>query len=499
MKTILKNGTVIAGKELEIKKADVLIEGQDIKEIADNIIDPDAKIIDVTGKLVMPGLVNAHLHSDENLLKGALDNLPLELWMLYAYPPKEYGPFIDRLIYLRTMLGAIEMLKSGVTLVQDDVSEYPVPTLHGIDAVMNAYKDIGLRASVTANLSDKAWTGKLPFIKDMLPEEISSQFVPAGNKFELCDYCEQVIKKWHGAEDRLNYVIAPSAPQRCTDDFMLMLNEISKKYNLPVHTHILETKMQFVTGNEFYATSLIKHLDDIGALSDRMTIIHSVWVSDEDAELMGKAGVSVAHNPASNLKLGSGIMPLRKLLDSGVNVAIGSDGMSSNDTQNIFEGMKLAALLHRVTNPDYNTWPTSREVFKMATQGGARSTLRHNETGTLEKGKKADIAILNMKTTAFTPLNDVINHLVYCENGSSVETVIVGGKVVVENGKITTINEELLLEELRGHMDKYWADYEKTKSFSKRIFPYVDEVYNKCVKTNTSVNRWTDYKKSWLK
>ena len=498
MDLLLKNGLILEGENFKEKNKDILIKGNKIISIEDNIKNKNAKTIDLKDKLVIPGLVNAHLHSDENMFKGALDNLPLELWMLYSYPNAKYGPFSPRLIYLRTLLGAIEMVKNGVTHAQDDVSEFPKPTMDGMDAVMNAYKDIGLRASVTTNLSDKDWMGKLPYISNTLPANLKEKFKPAGTKEELFEYAKNIIDKWHDPEGRLHFVIAPSGPQRCTDEFLKMLSELSEEKELPIHTHILETKMQAVTGDEFYGQSIIKHLNELGVLSDKTTIIHSVWVDDEDIKIMGDKGVSVVHNPVSNLKLGSGIMPFRKLVDSGVNIAIGSDGMSSNDTQNIFEGMKFAALLHKINDPDYHKWPSSKEVFKMATLGGAKSSLTDDELGTIEVGKKADLAVLDLNTTAFLPQNDILKHLVYCENGSSVETVIVDGEIIVRDGEILTIDEEAILAEFKKMVPKFKEQYQKTVELSDELFPYVDDIYWKCVKQDVGVNRWAGNENKWL-
>ena len=262
-------------------------------------------------------------------------------------------------------------------------------------------------------------------------------------------------------------------------------------------THILETKMQAVSGSEFYGKSIIKHAADIGFLSDRLTIAHSIWVSDEDIEIMGKAGVSVAHNPVSNLKLGSGIMPFRKLVKAGVNVTLGTDGISSNDSQNIFEVMKFTALLHKVTNPNYREWPTSDEVLRMATLNAARSTRRTQEIGSLEIGKKADIIILNLKNPSFTPLHDIKKHLVYCENGRSVETVIIGGEIVMHEGKLLTVNEAKILEEITELMPEFQARLHETIKENHKLFPFIEEIYNRSIKQKLGVNRYSDCEEFW--
>ena len=503
MSLLIKNGYILTldKQESVYTPGDVLIEGDRITQIGKKIESDDIDcVIDATDKLVMPGLVVSHAHSDENLFKGAYDNLPLELWMLYSYTPLSYGPMAERLIYLRTLLSAMEMLKDGVTTVQDDVSEWPRVTIEGMNTVFQAYKDLGMRASITANLSDKTYQQKIPYLKDVLPANIIQALTnaPGWTADELLSICHTVIQNWHGHEGRLNFVVAPSGPQRCSDEFLIRLNELSLQYNLPIHTHVLETKTQMVTGHEYYGKSIVEHLHEIGLLHDRTTLIHAIWLTDQDIALMGEAKCTAVHNPASNLKLGSGIMPLRKLLDAGVNVCLGVDGMSSNDSQSIWEAMKLTALLHKISHPDYRFWPTSAEVLRMATYGGARSALLHNHIGILAEGYKADITIINLNTINFTPLNDVKNQLVYCEEGSSVDSVIVNGQLLVQHGRIRTIDEAEILRELRTYMQDFWKAFAEAKTWAERLFPYVDQVYRKIASTPSGVNRWAGNERDWI-
>ncbi len=498
MRILIKGGTVLLGREYTPEETDIYIEDNNIVQIGKNMEKEADEIIDAAGQLIIPGLVNAHLHSDENLFKAQFDNLPLELWMLYTYPTFMYGPFSKRLIYLRTMLGAIEMVKHGVTLVQDDVSEYPKATLEGTDAVMEAYRDIGMRASVTTNLCDKQWKDKLPYIADILPQDIKDAYPPAADKEELYELIEGMVDKWHNPGGMTNVVLAPVAPQRCTDEFFQGMHRLGEKYNLPVHTHVLETKMQQVTGKEFYQSSLIEHMNHIGVLSDRTTIVHSVWLTDYDIELVAKAGATIVHNPASNLKLGSGIMPYAKIREAGIPVALGSDGMSSNDNQSIFEAMKLCGLLHKVTTPDYSKWPEALDVFKAATCGGARSTRRNDHVGVIAENMRADMVFLDMNTTAFTPRNDLIKHLVYCENGSSIVRVMINGRTVVKDKKILTVDEKGLMKELNGMMGEFRKEYVKAKEWADKLFPYVNEIYWKSYRQTTGLNRLSGNEIRWI-
>ena len=492
MKTLLQGGKVLTldGKERYYEKGDVLFEDGKILDVGEKLSTEGAQVVDCRGHLVMPGLVNAHLHSDENLFRGLFDNLPLEIWMLYSCPVLQYGPFSERLIYLRTMLGAIEMVKSGITSVQDDVSESPVGTVGGYNQVFKAYEDIGLRANVAMNQPTRTYVDKLPYVREIIPTEIQKEFGPASDGSGNLALYEEIIRTWNGRSN-VKVVVSTSAPQRCSDEYLQKAYAMAERYDLPFHTHTLETKTQRVTGYEFYGKTIIGHIKDLGLLTDRTTIIHCIWVDDDDIEMMGQARVNVAHNPVSNLKLGSGIMPWYKLKKAGANVVLGTDGVSSNDSQSIFEGMKLAALLHKVSTPDFRQWPTSADALAMATTNAAKSLRRSEEIASLEAGKRADIVVLDASTPAFTPFNDVKNHLVYCENGSSVRKVYVDGRLVVLDGKVLTVDEKALLDELRSLMPEFQAKFRETAKVNDRLFSSLEDMYWRCMNQNVSLNRFS--------
>ena len=251
----------------------------------------------------------------------------------------------------------------------------------------------------------------------------------------------------------------------------------------------VETKVQGVTGPEMYGKSLIQYMHDLGILTSNVTIAHSIWVTDRDIELMGEAGVSVVHNAISNQKLGAGIAPIRKLISGGVNVALGSDGICSNDTPRMFDVMRAAALMHKVATPNYDHWPVAGEMLAAATINGAKSAMIGDQVGSLEVGKRADLVLLDTNSINFTPLNDLRNHLVYCENGSSVDTVFVNGEVMVENGRMTRVDEGELLAELREMMPafaEYHADVERKNSV---LEPYFAEIHKRCNLMDIGIHR----------
>lgn len=482
MRLLLKNAVILTQNDRGdiLERGDMLVEDGVISEIAGKIEAVADKVIDCEGKLIMPGLANSHLHSDENMFKGLFDNLPLEPWMLYSCPPLAYGPFRERLIYLRTAIGAIEMIKQGITAVQDDVSECPAATFEGYDQVYQAYRDSGLKANVAMNMGNREYCDKLPFAREVIPFALQKQLDGHPDPEEMLELYRAVIQKWNG-RDGVKVVLSSSAPQRCTDDYLIRLLKLGEELDLPMHTHILETRMQRVTGTEFYGKSIVQHIEDIGFLTDRLTIIHGVWMDDEDFEVIAKRGATLAHNPVSNLKLGSGILPLIRAVGHGVNVVLGTDGMSSNDGQSIFEAMKFAALLQKVSNPDYRTWLDSREILKMATVNAAYSMRRTHETGCLEAGKDADFLIVNLKGTAFTPCNDLYNHLVYCEKGDSVEASFVKGKKIFGNGKVEGFDEAAVVHELHELQGEFKEAFAETVKKNDRLMPYINHIYGKSV------------------
>jgi 5-methylthioadenosine/S-adenosylhomocysteine deaminase len=496
MATLIQGATILSlanGDGNTTYIGDVLIDGDIIADIGPNLPVPqDAIVISGKDKLVMPGLVNAHLHTNEALFKGRYDNMHLEEWMLYAYPILAAKKLPSRLVYLRSMLVAMQSLKFGVTTIVDDLYESPSSDIDLMGSAIKAYLDSGIRATVSAHVVNRNFLDTIPFTREYVSPELQdeiSQITPMSVNGYL-DFVKDAHRLYHGKDGRITTMLAPSAPQRCTPELMLAANDLAKEWGVPFHTHIVETKVQYITGPEFYGKSLTAYMNDLGLLNPWTTIAHSIWVTDGDIELMGKAGVSIAHNAISNMKLGSGTAPVRKLLDAGVNVGLGSDGISTNDTPRMFDVMHTAGLMHKVNNPDASRWLTSGEVLKMGTLGGARSAMLHNVTGSLEKGKKADLLLIDMTTDNFTPLNNLSNHLVYCEDGTSIEKVFVNGEIVVDGGKLTKVNEADLLAELRALMPEFLAHHEMVERANEQLLPAFRKVIARCHSTEIGMTRW---------
>lgn len=494
--TIIRNATVLTMSAEQGScpfEGDVLIENGKISAIGKNLpAEPDAQVLDGKNRLVMPGLINAHTHSSETFFRGRYEGMPLEIWLLYAYPLL-MGPVVnERLLYLRSLLLAMESLRNGVTTICDDFFDPPAHDLSRLAAVFKAYDDAGIRANVSSAAMNIHTLDALPYAREVMPRHLQDKldFGPPMSADAYMDYCRSAFSTLHGKAGRINFMIAPSAPQRCTPDLLQACHALAVEMGVPLHTHVLETKTQAVTGHEFYDKSLIAYMHDLGILSRNTTIAHSVWVTAQDIELMGAAQCSVAHNAISNQKLGAGIAPIRQLVNAGVSVGLGTDGVSSNDTARIFDVMRVAGLIHSVSGPDYTQWITADEILTLATIGGARSAMLEDVTGSLEIGKAADLLIIDLTTLSFTPLNDIAKHLVYSENGSSIETVMVGGEIIVHQGRMRSIDEAAILAEIRELVPAHLAEHARLEKLNAEFHSTMAEIHFRATSRDINMHRY---------
>lgn len=480
--------------------ADILIDGTTIAAIGDNLTAAsDARIIEGQGKLVMPGLVNGHTHSSETFLRGRYQNMPLEVWLLYAYPLLMGTAIAPRLLYLRSLLLAMESLRNGVTTLCDDFFDPPAHDLDRLGTVFRAYKDAGIRANVSSAVMNVHTLDALPYAREVLPQALQDKldFGPPISADAYVDYCRSAFASLHGMAGRLNFMIAPSAPQRCTPELLVACHDLAQKMRVPLHTHVLETKTQAVTGHAVFNKTLVAYMHELGVLSRNTTLAHSIWVTERDMELMGEACCSIAHNAVSNQKLGAGIAPIRRLMDAGVTVALGTDGVSSNDTARIFDVMRVAGLIHSTSGPDFGTWIPATDILKMATINGARSAMLEDVTGSLAVGKAADLIVLDLNTYAFTPLNDIDKHLVFSENGSSIEMVMVAGEIVLRDGRLTTVDEREIFAEIRASVPAYLAEHGELERLNSVFDPYFAEIHRRASLENIGLNRYASDAAPW--
>ncbi|MGI8413863.1 MAG: amidohydrolase family protein [Solirubrobacteraceae bacterium] len=504
MRTLIRQATVIAMDDAhgaDPFEADVLIEDERVAAVGPSL---DAgqvdELIDGRERLVIPGLVNAHVHSWEAFFRGRYDNLPLELWMLLAYPIIGLEPLPPDVIRLRTLLVGIESLKNGVTCLQDDVIESPRQSMAALEAVFAAYGELGIRASCSGNMVDRVFTDTIPYANELLPGALLDRVraVPRTSADEYLAFAREALDRFDDPSGRLRYVIAPSGPQRCTDELLGASAELARAHDVSLHIHVLETKTQAVTGQVFYERTLVEHLDELGVLCQQATLAHGVWLTPSDIDRLARSGTSIAHNAISNQKLGAGIAPLRALLDAGVNVALGSDGLCSNDSARMFDVMKAAALLHKVSTPDFTTWPNAAEILWAATRAGARSVRMEGKIGAISSGLRADLVLLDLRSVNFTPRNDLRNHLVYCENGTSIERVFVDGRTVVRDGRCTEVDEEAILAEIRGLAPTLLRRHERIEEINRAFAPHFTAIHQRCCAQPLGFNRYSGDEHGWL-
>jgi cytosine/adenosine deaminase-related metal-dependent hydrolase len=450
---------------LALDRESGMTPAQDVLVLDDRIaeVGPEAaarapegcRTIDGRGRhLLAPGLVNAHFHSSANHMKGLLPSLPLELFMLYESPEMPELAPSPREAYLRTMLAGLEMVRSGTTSVQDDAFFVPQPEPDVIDAVFEAYRDLGMRATVAIDQPELPEADKFPFLAERAPEALRRRLEepPSVTRERMLELNRWLISTWHDTHGgRLRAAVSVSAPQRVSPEYFADLEALSRRHRIPLFAHMLETKVQRVLADEqprFAGRSLVRYTADLGLLNERTNVIHAVWVDDEDLALLAEHGATVAHNPISNLRLGSGVMPFARMRDHGIPMALGSDEAITDDAVNLWAVAKAAGLVHNITGEDPSRWPSAREVLRCLFEGGARAMLSPG-LGTVREGALADLVLLDLESLAFTPLNDVPGQLVYCENGTSVRLTMVAGRVVVEQGTVTTVDEAALLAEAR--------------------------------------------------
>jgi 5-methylthioadenosine/S-adenosylhomocysteine deaminase len=481
----------------EYDATDVRVEGTVIAAIGRDLpAGAEDRIIDGTGKLLMPGLINGHFHSPGNFNKGALDDMPLELFMLYEVPPFECPPTPPRLHYLRTLLGAAEMLKSGVTAVHDDPFYVPVLSDDLTDATMSAYADSGIRATVSINMPNVVEYDKYPFLYDLLPEALRRKMreAPPLTTGELTAAYRRFITRWHDThQGRLRAAVSCSAPQRVERDYLHQLAEMSTEFDLPYNMHILETRLQRVLGQERLGRSLVRYVHDEGVLNERSLVIHAIWVDEPDMDLLAASGCSIAHNPLCNLKLGSGIMPFRALKNRGINICLGSDEMCSDDSVNMWAVAKAGGLVHKIAEPDYLLWPKAQEMLECATRNAAKAMRLEGVTGQIAVGMQADLILLDLDTFSFTPLNDLRRQLVFCENGSGVRVVMVAGTVVMEDGRLLLLDERALRAEIREHWTEYQRQFQAVDHWARTLEPIYRKMYALTLKADVSMSRKLSY------
>ncbi|MGJ5632527.1 amidohydrolase [Nostoc sp. CALU 1950] len=396
--------------------------------------------IDGKNKLLLPGFFNAHTHSSEMWQRGIMSMFPLELWLAELY---DFAPLDPEEVYLSALGTAVETLLSGGTSVVDHLVLIPGLELETIAIATRAYREVGIRAFIAPLIQDESLTAGIPSGESTQTHEPYFRSTAA-----TLEIIEEAVRQFHRPDEGVNILVAPTGIQLCTDALFQGCTELSDRYNLCRHSHLLETRAQEKLAQEKYGCTAVEHLKRIGFLSDRTSLAHCVWLNDADIAILAETQSTVVHNPLSNLRLGSGIAPILKYRQAGVNVTFGCDGASSNDSQDLLEAIKIGSILHNITDSDYQHWITPRQAVEMASFGGAKGLNVADKLGSLTVGKKADLVLYDLTNLSLLPRTDPIGLLVLGRPSNVVDSAWVNGKQIVADGQITTINVDELRQEL---------------------------------------------------
>ena len=419
MGIVLKNILALLpdGDRDVIRETDIYIEGNRIASIGEKLeVFSEDKVIDGKDRFAIPGLVNCHTHSYMSFMRNVADDLSFMDWLFGSIDPIEQQ-MTDEDTYWGACLAIIEMMKSGTTCFND--------MQMNIHQTTRAVKESGMRAVISRGL------------------------VGSGNDEAGQMRLKQAYEERDAAADcdRLTFMLGPHAPYTCDDGFMRIVSEEAKKNNMRIHVHLSESESEIEQIREKYHCTPIEMAEKNGLFDVPAVAAHCVQITEEDMDILKRRNVSVVTNPASNMKLGNGFAPVPGMLEKGINVCIGTDGAASNNSLNLFHEMSLLALIHKGVKRTPQCI-SAGETIRIATINGARALGLDGEIGSLEEGKKADIAILNLNTPSLTPRNNLIAGLSYSANGSEVETVIIDGKITMENRKILTMDEELVYKKI---------------------------------------------------
>ena len=462
---------------------DIVVRGDRIAAVrASGEQPPEGEVINARRRLAVAGLINGHHHSHEHYHKGRHENLPLELWM-NSVRPLDPIPLSARQVYLRTLIGAIEALRSGTTTIVDDLNVSPVLIPEHVEAAFKAYEDIGIRARVGITLFDRPFFRAMPFVEQEFPADLLRELdaKPKSQPQEVLDFARHLARTRHPRSHRVGYIAAPSAPQRCTEAFLRQVRTMADEHDLPVIMHVQETRLQVVTGSEMYRSTMIEYLDRVGFLKPNTSLIHCVWLNPREIEIIARSGVSVQHNPVSNLKLGSGVAPVRALLDAGINVSLGTDGCGSIESTSMLRVVAAAALVNKLRDDDPARWVGATEAWRAGTVGGAQALGMADELGAIDSGRKADLALYRLDSIPFVPLNNALGQLVYAESGADLDLVMVDGEIVVRDGRLTSIDEPAILAEIAAEHARLLPLIEQSE---RKVAPINDayrRIYARCL------------------
>ena len=418
---LIKNALILSPNENFEGKKSLLIKNDIISEISDEIDDSNVdKIIDATGKILLPGFVNTHTHLSMTLFRGLADDLSLDSWLNDHIWPMEANLNGDY-CYIGALLGAVELIKSGTTTFSD--------MYFYMEDVARAVDEAGIRAVLSYGMIDFGDAEKRE-------NEISENLT----LFENCNGM---------ADGRIKVFFGPHSPYTASEELLVKVRELASEYNMGIHIHVSETQKEINDKLDERGLRPFEYLDEIGFLGPDVVAAHSVWLSDNEIDIIKKNDVKVSHNPCSNMKLASGIAPVSKLIENGVCVSIGTDGASSNNNLDLIEELKTASLLQKVSTLDPKVLD-SDEAIAMGTIKGAEALGLENEIGSIEVGKKADIILIDTNSANMVPdSSSLSSNIIYSANGSNVDTTICNGKILMENKQLTVLDEQEIYDKAR--------------------------------------------------
>lgn len=454
---VVRNGRVLASGAPRAEPLDLLIEDGRIREIGPPgmAVPSDAELIDAEDRLVIPGLVNSHTHAHGGLGKGAVgDRLPLEVFLTGSGALNGSRTLEDK--YLSAQLSAVEMLHKGCTAAYDLFVEYPIPSIEGVDAVARAYRDAGMRAVIAPMIADRTLYQAYPGLIEALPEALreTARRAAAAPYAESLRACRAILQNWQFDRDTVRPALGPTIPMHCSDEFLTGCRDLAREFEVGIQTHLAESAAQAAIARQRYGTSLTAHLDGLGLLGERFSGAHAIWIDRDDMQRIADAGGAVAHNPLSNLRLGSGLAAVRAMLDCGLAVGIGTDAANTSDTQNMFEATRLASYMSRIRGPGYREWLSAGEAFTLATAGSARVLGFGGKLGAIAPDAFADLVFIDLGNINYVPLRDALLQLVNGESGTAVEAVMVGGRFVLRGGRLLTVDEAKLRRDAESARDR---------------------------------------------
>lgn len=416
MKTILYQARILpmTGEDWAIDGGYLIIEGEKITAIGhgEPPIDPEASRLNMHGKIILPGLVNTHNHTPMILLRGIGDDLALQAWLEQKMWPLE-AKYTARTTYWGSLLAQMEMIKSGTTTFADMYDH--------MEQVARGVVESGMRAVLSRGV------------------------------IGLCSREEQLrklreavhfAKEWNGGGgSRIRTMLSPHSAYTCPAAYLSEIIEEARSLQLPIHTHLSETRREVAEVERLSGKRTVYYLDDLGLFDGPTLVAHAVHVDEGEIRLLAEKGARISHNPISNLKLGSGIMPIQRMMDAGLTLSLGTDSAASNNNLDLFEEVRIVALLHKGISED-STLVTAAEALKMATVKGAKALFWEAEIGSLAPGKMADLIVLDQKQPHFTPIGQFPSHLVYTARGGDVLHTMVNGRWLMWNREVLTLDEE---------------------------------------------------------